>query len=372
MNIRVLNFACAWLLCTIGATTVRAEEYTYEKADPPRELTPEQAEVAAANYQKYCAICHGKDREGYANDHAPSLRSKQLLAAGTPHAVLRPMSYGRAGTAMGGYLDEVGGPMTLDETWDLTYWLFWQAGVDRVELSTKPVRGDATNGEKLYQAHCTQCHGVDGEGVDAPALGNQDALAHNSDEFLRYTIRHGREGTPMAAYQDQFSAQQIDDLTAFLRSRSSGWASSATVSRQLPKPENYVINPQGDEPQFTLKDEQYVMAEELFAALQKKQRMVLLDTRVPSVWQQAHIAGSFPLPYYADLDVLEKALPKDVQIVAYCSCPRAVSDYLVGKLRERGYTKTAVMWEGIFGWMHLGYPVVRADVEQLESDEPQH
>ena len=90
---------------------------------PPRTLTSEQAKNAENNYQKYCSLCHGADREGHANDHAPSLRSKSLMESGVAHQILRPMQYGRKGTAMGGYLDEVGGPMTLDETWDLTYWL---------------------------------------------------------------------------------------------------------------------------------------------------------------------------------------------------------------------------------------------------------
>ena len=28
---------------------------------------------AAADYQRYCALCHGENREGYKADHAPSL-----------------------------------------------------------------------------------------------------------------------------------------------------------------------------------------------------------------------------------------------------------------------------------------------------------
>lgn len=83
---------------------------------PIRKLTSEQSERASANYMKYCAMCHGEDRQGHVLDHAPSLRAKSLFESGVPHAILRPLSYGRQGTAMGGYLDEVGGPMTLDET----------------------------------------------------------------------------------------------------------------------------------------------------------------------------------------------------------------------------------------------------------------
>ena len=109
---------------SICTTTPAAEEMP-----DIRKLTAEQSRVAAANYEKYCVLCHGADRQGYVNDHAPSLRSKSLFETGVPHAVLRPLSYGRQGTAMGGYLDEIGGPLTLAETWDLTYWLFEQSGV---------------------------------------------------------------------------------------------------------------------------------------------------------------------------------------------------------------------------------------------------
>ena len=78
---------------------------------------------------------------------------------------------------MGGYLDEVGGPLTLDETWDLTYWLFEQSGAERVAMSTEAVLGNSERGEILYQQECSLCHGENGEGVTAPAIGNASALA---------------------------------------------------------------------------------------------------------------------------------------------------------------------------------------------------
>jgi len=333
-----------------------------ETLPPPRKLTNAQAKVAADNYQKYCALCHGENREGHANDHAPSLRSKSLMESGVAHQILRPMSYGRKGTAMGGYLDEVGGPMTLAETWDLTYWLFEQAGYDRLKFSTKPIHGDIKRGEQVYLAHCTTCHGVNGEGITAPALGNQSALAHNTDEFIRHAIREGRQNTPMQAFKNTLTDEDINNITAFLRSKSQGWKEQRTVLKELPTPDEYVINPQGEDPNFTLKDGLYVYSKDLHQALQANKRMVLLDTRVPSVWQNAHIKGSIPFPYYADLDETVAGIPKDVQIVAYCSCPRAAADYTINKLREKGYTRTAVIWEGIFGWMNLGYPVMRGDV----------
>jgi mono/diheme cytochrome c family protein/rhodanese-related sulfurtransferase len=348
-------------LIILGMPVICSATETHNNGLPPvRKLTPVQSKVASENYQKYCALCHGADRQGHVNDHAPSLRSKSLFESGIPHAVLRPIQYGRQGTAMGGYLDEVGGPMTLDETWDLTYWLYEQSAVKRVALTTKPVQGNIASGEILYQKTCSTCHGVKGEGVTAPALGNQSALAHNSDEFYRYAIQKGRDGSAMVAFEDKLSASEINDLTAFLRSKAGGWQQPEAVLQALPTPDKFVINPAGENPNFKLTDGKFVSSKDLFQALTEKRKMVLLDTRVTSVWQTAHIEGSFPLPYYSDFDAVTKHIPKDVMIIAYCSCPRAAAESVIDELRKLGYKNTAVLYEGVFGWMHLGYPVTRS------------
>ena len=67
------------------------------------------------------------------------------------------------------------------------------------------------------------------------------------------------------------------------------------------------------------------------------------------------------MPYYTDVDQVVSDLPKDVVIVAYCSCPRAASDHLVNQLRERGFDNAYTLYEGVFGWMNLGYPVMRGE-----------
>ena len=91
----------------------------------------EEAVAAEADYQKYCALCHGAERQGHVNDDAPSLRSKSLMSAGAEERLMA-VSYGRRGTAMGGFLDEVGGPMSEDEIDRLMQWLQKQAGVEPV------------------------------------------------------------------------------------------------------------------------------------------------------------------------------------------------------------------------------------------------
>ena len=53
-------------------------------------------------------------------------------------------------------------------------------------------------------------------------------------------------------------------------------------------------------------------------------------------------------------------------IVTYCECPRAAAESVNRKLKERGFDNLAVLWEGIQGWISLGYPAVRGATETVE------
>lgn len=328
----------------------------------PLELTPERAAMAGSNYQRYCALCHGDERQGHVNDHAPSLKSPSLIASAYPYLLGEAIAYGRHGTPMGAYLDEMGGPMTRRDVMDMTMWLRQEANVEPVPIGMETVAGDAKAGEAIYQAHCADCHGREGEGGTGTALGNATMLALSPDAFLRYAIVHGREDTPMPAFAGVLSDAEIDNVTAFLRSRSTGWTATSRDLRAPPELGKAVINPGGETPVFELREGRYVMAADLDRELKAKRRIVLLDTRVTSMWQLAHIEGSVPLPYYADRNAVVGSLPRDgTWIVAYCECPRAAADSVVRWLLEDGFENTAVLYEGIQGWVALGYPVTAGD-----------
>ncbi|MFV0278993.1 MAG: c-type cytochrome [Parahaliea sp.] len=366
------NYAAALVsgLIYCWLATGALAERVYEKADPPKALTPEQTAQAAANYQKYCALCHGEDRQGYVNDNAPSLRSSSLLSSGLPSPLGLTIAYGRDHTPMAAYLDEVGGPMTIEEIKSLTYWLFFQQpGVQRIKLSSDVVSGDVQRGAGLFAEHCASCHGADGEGVNAPALANTSALFHNSDQFIRYAIEQGRDGTPMQAWGGRLSAADLDSLTAFIRRWGTDRAAPERVTlRQPPTPDEYVLNPAGEEPEFTLmQDSHYISSAELDAAIKAKKRMLLLDTRAVSAWQRAHIEGAVPFPYYSELEDKVTDLPKDVMIVLYCACPRAAADYVVKGLKELGYERMVVLYDGLFGWIEQGYPYLIGGAAETAS-----
>lgn len=328
-------------------------------AADPFELSAEDSAAAAADYQQYCALCHGADRQGYANDEAPSLRSESLMRSGFPNHLLFAIAYGRHGTPMGGYFEEVGGPMNGAELYRLVRWLIDQVGVEPVEVSPEPVIGDIALGQVTYAENCAVCHGENGEGEVGPAIGNPAMLSLVTDGFLKYAIENGRDGTQMVAFTDTLSTEEINAVTAFLRSRAAGWSVEKPVLRTPPTRDEYVLNPGSPAPEFDLKDGLYVKSEDLHRALQEKRRMVVLDTRVTSMWQMAHIQGSVPIPYYYEnFDGVTGDLPTDgTWIISYCECPRAAAESVNRKLRAKGFRNTAVLWEGIQGWISLGYPV---------------
>lgn len=329
---------------------------------------------ASVLYAKYCALCHGKNREGYVADYAPSLRSHALMAAtqlprSNYNYLRHTIAYGRAGTAMAPYAKSQGGPMDEDDIDLLIQWLHEQSGVKKpVELAADPVAGDAALGKTLYAKHCAACHGTNGEGISAPALGNPMLLATASDAFLRYTISGGRDSTPMPAFKDSLSKTAINALTTYLRSRASGWNAPAAVTVTEPLPADYVINPTHKAPVFTLRDGSFVAADQLLKAYKDSSRMVILDARSKAAWQQTHIPGAVSVPYYEEPDKFVKNIPNDsTLIVVYCACPHAASMEVVNTLKRFGYKHTAILDEGILVWVQRGYPVQSGGSKKKKS-----
>ncbi|MAP95292.1 MAG: cytochrome c, diheme subunit of cytochrome bc complex peta [Ponticaulis sp.] len=329
-----------------------------------------EAGSPADHYQTYCALCHGENREGYKNDSAPSLKTASLFSV-SDYPVVLSTAYGRPGTPMGPYLDDMGGPLTMSEIHDLVLWLAAAAGQETFQPSVemlKPIPGDIELGEDVYDQNCAMCHGPNGEGHGAEgpgtALGNATMLATQPDLFLKNAIVDGREGTPMPAFANMLSEDEIDNVVAFLRSRAGGWDVEEMAYEEPPSLENIIQNPDGPTPSFELSEGRYIDSAQLNAALEAESRIILIDTRVPYFWAMAHIKGSLPVPYYSSRDEFIAAVPNDgTWVVAYCECPRAAADFTVNKLRELGYPNTAVLYEGYAGWTAKGFPISVGKVE---------
>ncbi len=323
---------------------------------PP--LTRIDAEQAAANYKQYCALCHGEEREGDAADYAPSLKSKSLMSTMPLNFLASSIGFGRPGTPMAAYLDEMGGPLSMREIFTLSVWLKQIAGHEQIELSLDPIAGDLENGQRLFRQKCAQCHGKKGEGVEGPALANPAFLAFATDAYIHYAITNGREDTQMKGYNKQLSEEQRNDLTHYIRSLASGWSPEPTELAPYPSPEDYTLNPNGSHPEFQLREGRYVPMAQVLEAINEKKRLVILDTRTTSEWHNAHIPGAIPIPYYISEEEVDKDLPNDgTWIIAYCACPHAASDKIINMLRKKGFENTAVIDEGFFKWLDAQYPI---------------
>ncbi len=337
-----------------------AQNQMVKMLTPEDELDSLAIQHASGLYTKYCALCHGENREGYAADHAPSLRSKSLLGTSSGTNFMRyTIQYGRANTAMAGYLDKQGGPMEYIEIELLLEWLYQMSDVEEpISISRDPVLGDIELGADLYAQNCSVCHGENGEGITAPALGNPMLLATATDHFLRYAIAEGRDGTPMIGFKDSLNTREIDGLTAFLRSRASGWNIPKPDTITVPSPKNYVLNPNAEAPSFALREGKYVSAEQVNQAFQDSLRMIILDARSEVAWRQMHIPGSIPVPYYEDPENFINDIPNDgTQIVIYCACPHAASNRVRNTLKRNGFENAVIIDEGILVWAQMGFPV---------------
>lgn len=82
----------------------------------------------------------------------------------------------------------------------------------------------APDGRELYIEHCSGCHQMEGQGGIGLPLPNVK-LADVSDDYLRKTIRLGRPGRVMPAFQ-RMSDAQVGAIVKFLRQRSETQAPS--------------------------------------------------------------------------------------------------------------------------------------------------
>jgi len=189
------------------------------------------AEVSAAPhgdelYARHCSSCHGVKGDGGVG---VPIALPSFLNSVSDTYLKKTIRSGRPGRIMPAFKE------LSDAQVDaiVSHVRSWSQKPAPVEDNTV-VKGDIKNGKRLYDHHCAQCHGNDGEGgkgtgvtfsrkrelpVIAPALNNSGFLAAASDVMLRNTITYGREGTPMTSMLVAgMSEQDIDDVVAYIRS----------------------------------------------------------------------------------------------------------------------------------------------------------
>ena len=309
-------------------------------------------------YARMCAVCHGREGQGYAADQATALAHPDFLASATDSYLQEAIDLGRSATTMSAWSTERRGPLSrADVQAVVAYIRTWQRTPNAV-LDERPLGGVALRGEISYAAQCAACHGSRGVGGPYVRIGNPDFLLSASNGFLRYAIQRGRSGTKMVGFAHGLGDAGIEDVVALLRS----WQfSPSSQPFRPPAPVGPIplgpvpLNPRGPAPVGFRPYPAVTPADAVKAQLDRGARMSLLDARAPSDYVGEHIAGAVSVPFY-DPDPYVPLLPKDSWIVCYCACPHAESGQLAQRLQAKGFTKVTVLDEGFGVWRMRKYP----------------
>ena len=125
------------------------------------------------------------------------------------------------------------------------------------------------------------------------------------------------------------------------------------------------INTTAPTPIQTIEHQSYkeIHTDELQSWYEENKEMVLLDARGDS-FNGVLLPKGIWLPYNAPEEAIEETLgsSKDILIVVYCANPTCpVSDTVINRLLEHGYTNIYKYREGIKEWVALGLPTSQAD-----------
>ncbi|MBZ5597446.1 MAG: c-type cytochrome [Acidobacteriia bacterium] len=183
----------------------------------PTPLTGEQV------YQQYCNACHGNGSysrwDKKFKRFVPAIRGVSLVSTATREYLQANIEQGRPGTQMPAWGPHAGGLLPDEITGVIEY---LRAGAPTAPAMTAlTLRGDPSHGLSLFLRNCAGCHGMNGRGGLAPEIGNPVFQRAATDEFIIGTIRNGRVGTAMPAFQrpeaPTLGDQDIADVLAYLR-----------------------------------------------------------------------------------------------------------------------------------------------------------
>jgi mono/diheme cytochrome c family protein len=89
------------------------------------------------------------------------------------------------------------------------------------QLVTGPGVGDPAAGVPIYENRCTECHGLQAQGVIGPPLRNSTYIQNSGIQDIYNTISNGRAGTLMPAWlQDNggpLNSSEINNIVAYLK-----------------------------------------------------------------------------------------------------------------------------------------------------------
>ncbi|MGQ9857523.1 MAG: c-type cytochrome [Thermodesulfobacteriota bacterium] len=188
----------------------------------------EFATDGATLYGTFCAACHGTKGQGRhypGMSFFPSVGNPDFLALASDRFLTQTITHGRTGRRMPAWGEKEGG-LRAEEIRELVSYLrALGGGVSPPPGVDEPRRwaaGDVKAGARLFETHCSGCHGPNGTGGLAVALNNPGLLAA-SDTYLFETIGRGRSNTVMEGFakpkstHPAFSSAEIEAIVSYIR-----------------------------------------------------------------------------------------------------------------------------------------------------------
>lgn len=117
----------------------------------------------------------------------------------------------------------------------------------RTAAEARAIRpGEVANFGELFSQNCSGCHGKDGQGALTVGIGRPLYLAIADDGTIRRTIKQGRPGTPMPAFEQRAGGMLTDVQIEILVQGVRKWATPGAFDQEnLP---SYASSQAGDVP----------------------------------------------------------------------------------------------------------------------------
>jgi mono/diheme cytochrome c family protein len=175
-------------------------------------------------YAENCSVCHGLSGEGGQNparagDIIAPISSSEYLKTRNDATIRNIISQGQPDFGMSPFADSNGGPLTSDQIDSVVAYIrSWETNPPVVlppEVSVLPEQ--TWNSSQIFTLVCASCHGINGVGGTGPALNTAGFHERYDEQALIEIVTSGHEATPMIAWGEILSDDQIKQLAEYVQ-----------------------------------------------------------------------------------------------------------------------------------------------------------
>ncbi len=181
------------------------------------------AEVGQQLFERNCSGCHGQYGEGGPNPSRKNsiispISTSEFLKTRDDATLAAIITQGQPDLGMSSFGSTAGGPLSDEDINAIIGFMrSWETNPPVVSPPEIPSQTLALKGGEIYQNICAQCHGTEGEGSVGPALSDPTFQKNASDQAIYDVISRGQHGTSMIAWGNILTADQINQIIAFIR-----------------------------------------------------------------------------------------------------------------------------------------------------------